>query len=162
MDTGEVNAAVARFWSRFYSESMRLFGDKKGGTLQQMTDKAMQRIGLECLVYAENPEQFVRDEARRGDFLKTDGFVSTPDSFLEHCDQRARDEWSARRIPWQVVSAYLELIQPMPEQFGGKPPMSRRDAVEEVARRFRFPSFNACYQYLKLQKVPLPSNWPEA
>jgi hypothetical protein len=150
MDKDEVNAAVARFWSRFYAESMRLFGDKKGGTLQQMTDKAMQRIGLECLVYAAHPE---RDEAEHGGRFDIDGF-------REHCDQCTREGWSARRIPWQVVSAYLELIQPMPEQFGGKPPMSRRDAVEEVARRFRFPSFNACYQYLKLQKVPLPPNWP--
>ena len=156
----ELFAYSGRFWSCFYSKSMRLFGDKKGGTFREMFDKAMRLIGPECQLLAEHPEDFYKEFFQPEQPETTGGFDVK--RFNEYCDEMTRKRWGARHIPSRVVSEYLELIHPLPELLGGKPPMSRRDAVEEVARRFRFPSFNACYQYLKLQKAPLPPNWPKA
>ncbi len=124
------------FWRRFYSESLRLFGDKRG-TLGEMTAKAMHRIGDDCMRHALHPQPPDPQPIGRFDVA----------AFMAYCDDATRGEWAKGYPAARVVSLYIRLTQEDPA------PMDRTDAIREVARAFRFPSFDAAYQFLKREGV---------
>ena len=139
-------AMVERFWSRFYARSMELFGDKQTGTLKEMTDKAMERLKLECLAYAINPDGWDTMPEKSGRFNHA--------GFAAHCDQVARANWrmGLGRDPGRVVLHYLALIHDCH--------IDRKTAVELIVASFGFPSYGAAYQWLKNHHArPLPPNW---
>lgn len=133
-----------QFWRRFYSESLRLYGDKRG-TLSELTMKAMDRLGNECLLVATaSPDETSKDKASNSEGFKAE-------QFMAHCDEVSRKDWGKRHVPGRVVLAYLNACDDLP----------RDAAIREVARKFRFPSYEAAYKFLQRQGVKgLPSTWP--
>ena len=133
-----------RFWRRFWSESLRLYGDKRG-TYHELATKAMDRLFDQCARLCDKdptPPESETDFQRR---------------LAAACDDKARRDWAKRRAPGRVVAAYLDRVQPLDAR-----PMDRWDAIAEVADLFGFQSPMACYQFLKREDVKgLPSTWPE-
>jgi hypothetical protein len=139
-----------QFWRRFWSESLRVYGDKRG-TYRELAIKAMERLAFECL-----------------SLIGTDA-ADLPERIRKACDEKARSDWGKSRDPGAVIQMYLALIDPidarLPPQYRvnkDAAPMDKNDAIKKVAEAFGFQSFAACYQFLKREGVKgLPSTWPK-
>jgi hypothetical protein len=133
-----------RFWRYFYAESRRLFGDKEG-PLEALTAKAMNLLRW--------------DAAHVAQFGK---------ACYEHCDEPRREEWRAtfdkrKRTEWrkQYVPAYLDIAYRVYTSRAGHG-MSKDEAIRQIKRDYRFPSYQAAYKELQRIGIKgLPSTWPK-
>jgi hypothetical protein len=138
-----------RFWRYFYTESQRLFGDKEAGTLESLTAKAMKLLRYDA-----------RDVAQLGK------------ACYEHCDESRREEWRAtfdarKQMEWkkkQYVPVYLEHAWLIYTRRSDRPELrlSKEDAIRQIAKEYRFPSYEAAYKELQRLGIKgLPSTWPK-
>ena len=120
-----------RFWRIFYKESVRLFGDKSG-TYEKMTEKAMKRLKGYCRYLASTPKKLQRQD------------------WISNYENRALKNWSKTYEPELVAAAY-DFYLANPDG------VTREEAIQQVAKEFRFPTYGAAYDYLKGEcKVNLP------
>jgi hypothetical protein len=120
--------------------------------LDALLDKAMDRIGDECVAFAvarpDRPQP--RQETPRS---------FNEDAFIAWADEQTRSDWRKTRTPSKVALHYLSALY--------DEGMSRRDAVQSVADAYRFPTWRAAFDYLK--RLPrrligagmLPPDYPD-
>lgn len=138
-----------RFWRFFYVESQRLFGDKKtwkDGTFESLTAKAMHLLRSDAefvASYGKACYEFGKNEQECAEWRK-------------QFDERKRDEWGQRYIP-----AYLDIAYRVYISRAGRH-MSKKDAIRQIAKDYRFPSYEAAYKELQRIGIKgLPSTWPK-
>ncbi|OUR63488.1 hypothetical protein A9Q79_10315 [Methylophaga sp. 42_25_T18] len=157
----DVHRSVSRFWKLFYSETIRLFGDKQSGTLEHMLKKAMVHLEFECRILASAPEPVTE----KGESSSKKKSTFDLEGFSKYADKQRREEFR-KAYPSTVVLDYYTLTNDSGEVglvMGFDPPMDRNDAIKMLTKKYNFPSFDACYQHLKRAKVKgLPSTWPKA
>jgi hypothetical protein len=132
-----------RFWRYFYTESQRLFGDKKG-TLESLTAKAMNMLRYDA-----------RTVAQLGKACYEHGNESRREEWRAIFDARKHMEWRKQYVPVYLEHAYRIYIS----RTGGG--MSKEDAIRAIAKNYRFPSYQAAYKELQRLGIKgLPSTWP--
>jgi hypothetical protein len=92
------------FWNYFYSESIRLYGDKKD-ELEPMLKKIMSLIQLDCRAKATVA---LKDKGTKNKKQKTKSGFNV-DKFMEYCDGKTQDAYS-KKYPPIIHVEYLDLI----------------------------------------------------
>ena len=139
------------FWRHFYDESLRLFGDKQG-TLREMTERAMKHLATDCYweatyLYERRKTDTPSPPAQKGRF--------DVERFKAARDEKTRQDWSKSRPPGRVQMTYAHAHL--------RQGMNKEEAIRHVAIVWRFPSYDAAYQFLKREGIRgLPSTWPKA
>ena len=132
-----------RFWRFFYAESQRLFGDKEG-PFESLTAKAMRLLKYDAEFFA------IYGKAGYEYGLNARKHVEMRKKF----DARKRGDWRKRYIPDYLRIAYKIYISPADGD------MSKEDAIRQIARDYRFPSYEAAYKELQRIGIKgLPSTW---
>lgn len=157
----------AKLWRSFFAQCLLVFGDKKG-TFKELLSKAVDRCSITdpaafkiALLKAIDDHEALRNSPCSGRFDVR--------AFVSGCDEKSEAKWSKSYPEGRVILMYHALIDPVDCQLPvdlrmnkDARPMDKREAIEEVARAFNFPSYNACYQFLKRADVKgLPPTWPK-
>ncbi len=134
--------SVNRFWINWYSESMRLFGDKYG-RFSDLLKKSMVHLAHQCKLLACESKPL---EPKESSFDHK--------KFKESCDEWRQKEFSKSRNTGLLVLTYLSYTRTQN--------LSPLEAIGKLTKCSHFPSPEACIKALERTGVKgLPHTWPK-
>jgi len=147
-EENETLRCEVRFWHLFYSESVRLFGEKRD-RFENVIKKSMRHIGAECRIKAALSKGMGSDKKGNLEQSPSGGF--DVEGFMKDCDEQAKNDYQ-KKTPRIIVTEYHGLIND-PGEVGGllgfSPKMDKKEAIELLMEKYSFGSYSACYQCLK-------------
>lgn len=160
-------------WRFFYAATLRLYGDKQG-KLGDMLRKAKARLDMDATAYAYEPEACEALETELATLLG-DAWPAA----VARDKQRRQAEFSKARDPEPILCRYGALTgyprrQATPEDLAYRAEeesrrlstgrgafVDKRQAIEIIAREFKFPTWRAAFDFLKkARQKNLPADYP--
>lgn len=147
----EENVALrreVRFWYLFYSESIKLFGDKKD-RFENVIKKSMKHIGANCWLKANLSQDMKSDKKEGAEEKNSGGFDG--ERLIKDCDEQTKKDYQ-KKTSRMIVLDYHGLINDPGEiglMLGFSPKISREEAIEVLTEKYSFGSYSACYQCLR-------------
>lgn len=146
-----------RFWVEFFSESIRLFGEKQG-KLSNLLRKSMVHIRGSCEAIAYH-ETYSDTESKEKEAPTTSNFDYK--KFHDYCDEHIKKNFSKSHNNGQLILEYLI--------YTGSQGIERTEAIRKLTKRYHFPTPEACLKALERANKDLadgrienlPNTWPK-
>lgn len=147
-DENKALRSEVRFWCLFYSESIKLFGEKRD-RFESVLKKAMKHIGAECRIIASNNQD--RDGDKKSNLEQNFSSGFNMEGFINHCDEITKKDYG-KKVPRRILAEYYILTgDPKEASIDMDPPplMDKEEVINLLAKKYSFGSYSACYQCLK-------------
>jgi len=151
----ELLIVKSRYWDLLISKTKSHFGRKKSGTLEEMLNKSFRILEFECRHEAVNWDRYRAEEETALNSNSENGRFNA-EALLEYCDIKTKKSFSKTYPPFVAIEYLILIHEPLPLDLIYTPSqtaLSKEDAIQELVKKYKFASPEACCKYLQRQRI---------